>query len=411
MSIRAILSLAVTLALAPAALAQTTKPADRVDELFISGDMKSAEAGLEKMLAADPKDDHARFGLGTAQVLLAVEDLFQSLNTYGFLRSIPGEVFGLPTDLFSSGKPPKPVTAADVRKLIAGFNAGLGKAEATLAAIKSTDVKLPLHFGLIHLDLNGDGKADDSEALGRLFGQVSGERFEPADVAAFTIGFDAADAEWLRGYCNLLMALTDFMLAHDGGDLFDHTAQLFFPNARTPFPYLRDPSGPFNYGGVNIADAVAFIHLLSLPVAEPARMKSALEHLQAMTAHSRKMWQLAMAETDDDNEWIPNPKQHSVLPGVRITLEMVDGWKVFLDEVDAILAGKKLIPFWRGKEDQGVNIRRVFTEPKRFDLVLWVQGSAAAPYLEKGPLTKEETWDGLMRLFRGNFIGFAIWFN
>jgi len=403
--------LAVAFALAPAALAQTTKPADRVDELFISGDMKSAEASLEKMLAANPNDDHARFGLGTVQVLRAVEDLFQSLNAYGFVRSIPGEVFGLPTALFSTNESPKPVTAADVRKLIANFNAQLGKAETTLAGIKSTDVKMPLHFGLIRLDLNGDSKSDDSEALWRLFGEISGERFHPETVAAFAIGFDAADAEWLRGYCNLLMGLTDFLLAHDGGELFDHTAQLFFPNAKTPYPYLRDPGGPFEYGGANIADAVAFIHLINLPVAEPARMKSALEHLQAMTAQSRKMWKLAMAETDDDNEWIPNPKQHSVLPGVRVTLEMVDGWKVFLDEVDAILAGKKLIPFWRGSGEQGINVRRIFTEPTRFDLVLWVQGSAAAPYLEKGPQTKSETWQGLMRLFQGNFIGFAIWFN
>src|SRR5262245_13535826 len=123
------------------------------------------------------------------------------------------------------------------------------------------------------------------------------------------------------------------------------------------------------------------------------------------------MWKLAMAETDDDHEWIPNPKQHSVIPEVRVTLEMVDQWQAFLDEADAILAGKKLIPFWRGAGDLGVNVRRVFLEPKRFDLVLWVQGSAAAPYLEKGPVTKRETWERLMRVFEGNFIGFAFWFN
>ena len=46
-----------------------------------------------------------------------------------------------------------------------------------------------------------------------------------------------------------------------------------------------------------------------------------------------------------------------------------------------------------------------------FDLVLWVQGTAAAPYLEKGPKTKPETWRRLQTIFQGQFIGFAFWFN
>ena len=60
---------------------------------------------------------------------------------------------------------------------------------------------------------------------------------------------------------------------------------------------------------------------------------------------------------------------------------------------------------------RGINIRKVFTEPREFDLVLWVQGSGASPYLERGPMTKPEFWRRLMGTFRGNFIGFAIWFN
>ena len=46
-----------------------------------------------------------------------------------------------------------------------------------------------------------------------------------------------------------------------------------------------------------------------------------------------------------------------------------------------------------------------------FDLVLWVQGSAATPYLEKGEFTRHEVWDRLLRVFEGEFVGFALWFN
>ena len=70
-------------------------------------------------------------------------------------------------------------------------------------------------------------------------------------------------------------------------------------------------------------------------------------------------------------------------------------------------------PVDRGGEPgrRGINFRRIFTEPREFDLVLWAQGTAAAPYLEEGELTPPETWQRINRIFRGEFIGFVIWFN
>jgi hypothetical protein len=139
-------------------------------------------------------------------------------------------------------------------------------------------------------------------------------------------------------------------------------------------------------------------------------MKAALHHLEQMLAQSRESWKFILAETDDDHEWIPNPRQTGVL-GVPVRQEMVDGWLEFIEEAEALLAGKRLIPFWRGDPSRGVNLRRVFTEPRPLDLVLWVQGSGASPYLEKGTLTKPAVWSRLQRVFGGEFIGFAIWFN
>ena len=87
------------------------------------------------------------------------------------------------------------------------------------------------------------------------------------------------------------------------------------------------------------------------------------------------------------------------------------------DEAEQVLQGKKLIPFWRGKPDgRGVNLRRAFTEPRTFDPIEWFQGTAAVPYLEKGPLTKLADRGMLERIdsaFGGrlNFVGFVFWFN
>ena len=53
----------------------------------------------------------------------------------------------------------------------------------------------------------------------------------------------------------------------------------------------------------------------------------------------------------------------------------------------------------------------MFFEPRDFDLVLWVAGIGAAPYLEDGEVLGGSDWSELNRIFRGNFLGYAFWFN
>ena len=291
----------------------------------------------------------------------------------------------------------------------------LGKAEATLARVDDPAVKIPIHFGQIRLDIVGDGNAGEEETLWKLYARLNSEaRVTPEAAKEFVIAFDRGDVDWLRGYCHLLMAFGEFYLAHDGNELFQRTAQLFFTRPDTPFAAFGagKPADQEQFAIGEIADLIAFIHLIRLPLSEPKRMSAAFDHLQAMFALSRESWKFYMAEDDDDHEWIPNPKQMGVIPGVKISEEIVRGWTTtFLDEADDLLAGRKLVPFWRNSDGRGVNLRRIFTEPREFDLVLWAQGTAAIPYLEQGNLTTPEVWQRLQRIFGGEFLGFAIWFN
>lgn len=91
--------------------------------------------------------------------------------------------------------------------------------------------------------------------------------------------------------------------------------------------------------------------------------------------------------------------------------ERMAAWHRFLLEAESILNGKTLLPFWRGDTDKGINLRKVFTQPKDFDLVLWVQGSGAVSYLEKGEITSPQTWADFQRVVQGQFVGMAIWIN
>ena len=126
---------------------------------------------------------------------------------------------------------------------------------------------------------------------------------------------------------------------------------------------------------------------------------------------SRQSWQLIQGETDNDNEWIPGENQQSVIEGVQMDKERIRSWHAFLQEAEAVLKGDKLIPFWRTGFSGGINLAKMFTEPRECDLVLWVQGTDALPYLEEGELSQSATWTEFQRVFRGEFVGFAFWIN
>jgi hypothetical protein len=392
-------------------------PAALTEKFLVEGKLAAGEKALTEIVAAHPNDAEARFGLGTIQFVRATERLVQSFHRYGMRTSLFGNALPFDRLPIPANRSPEVIRYSDRRAILETFNDDLAKTESTLARIDNKDVKLPLHFGQIRLDLNNDGKADVDETLWKIYAQLNAGAQNPATAEAskaFLITFDRGDVAWLRGYCHLLMAMCEAILAHDFHELFEYSGCLFYPKAETPFPFLRRrPVEEVNEDSMteDILDAIAMIHMTRLPVLEPHRMKMALTHLEAMIALSRESWKFILAETDDDHEWVPNPKQHTVMPGGAVSEAMVKGWMEFLDEAQAIFKGEKLIPFWRQRDDRGVNLRRVFTEPRRFDLVLWIQGTAAAPYLDKGPKTKPETWQRLQTIFQGQFIGFAFWFN
>ena len=309
---------------------------------------------------------------------------------------------------------PEIVSYEKFRKTVANLADSLGKAEATLSPITDVNVKLPLRFGMIRMDLDGDGQTSGKDSLWNVYTGISrndGITVEQAEN--FSIKFDRGDVHWLRGYCHLISAVCQIYLAHDSSETFQRTAHLIFAKVDSPYQFLTGGKYIHRLGdsGADICDLIALIHLINWPVVEPERMKLALHHFEDVVKQSKEMWKYILAETDDDREWIPNPRQTGVIPGVKVTDEMVVAWTGLMGDIEKILAGEKLIAFWRGDTGMGINLRRVFLEPRTLDLVLWVQGTAAAPYLETGNTTKIATWNSLQNAFGRQFPGFALWFN
>ena len=380
--------------------------------LLQQGKLVEAEGLLAKTLTEQPGDDNARFALGIVQFLHAVETRMQVFHRYGFKTEGNGIIPITNLPILPNPKP-DPLDYQTARGLLQGWVDDLAKVEATLAGVKSPDVKLPLHFGLIRLDFDGDGKSTDDETLWNIYNHFNRNANASAEAAkGFVVAVDRGDVDWLRGYCHLLAAFSEAVLTYDFQELFHRSGYLLFNGIKAPEPFLTVNGDAENAMVSRIVDYVAAVHLLRLPVAEPKRMQTTLAHLESVVALSRSSWKFILAETDDDHEWVPNPKQSTIVPETKVTDEMVQGWTEFLDEFSAILAGKKLAPFWRGDNPKlGLNVRRIMTDPRPFDLVLWIQGTALVPYLEEGEVTKPDTWTRFNRIFRGEFIGFAIWFN
>lgn len=419
MSFRHLVFLPILIVLAVAAAPVPGQDGLLAEKYLLDGKLAEGAKALEGRLKAAPKDDQARFGLGVLQFLQTFEHLGGGLYKSGLRTEKAFLQPPLQVKEFLPQNPnPEKLTYTAARQLIQTLVDDLAKVEATLAEITDPAVKLPLHVGLIKIDPFGQGKPISAAFL---FERIEGAPVTSQQAKGIVIGFDRGDVSWLRGYCHFLAALGELSLSVDGQKAFDCSAHLLFEKVETPHTFLLEGRTAFDENpfenAAKISDVISLFHqMLRLSIKEPVRTKAALAHLEAGVVQAKELWKLILVETDDDNEWIPNPMQTGVV-GVKVTQEMVDVWLETLDEVEQVLKGKKLIPFWRGKaSERGVNLRRAFTESRTFDVIEWVQGTAAAPYLEKGPLTKladPRMGTRLNNAFGGplNFVGFGFWFN
>ena len=164
---------------------------------------------------------------------------------------------------------------------------------------------------------------------------------------------------------------------------------------------LVRPAQAMGFIDNTFGDGLAMIHLANWQVTDPERLKDVRLRLLKLAQLSGQSWAAARAETDNDNEWLPNAKQTSKLSAAPVDDAVIDGWLKVMDEFQSVLDGKKLMPHWRF--EKGFNVRRFFEESKRIDAVLIAAGVDAIPFLETGPISTSADWDNLSRVFRRQF--------
>lgn len=364
-------------------------------------------AKVEARLAALPAPTAEEvFGLGGVQFLRAVEISFQDRWAAG-LTDRTGMLPFLRMPLQDNPKP----AAFDPSAVVNVFvHAGdrLATAKATLASLPdSAEFGLEIALDDLWFDVNTNGTRDGGEGIADILGAAV---FGSQTTTLPTIRFDTADAAWLSAYADLLMAICDMVRAYDPTEPLTRIA-----SAREAMGKLG-PLYPDMILGGNDPARLDTIDLLAVIVAslqqqpDKARMASAHDHLQAMVDENRAFWARVEKETDDDREWLPNDRQHAAL-GIEVPQGTGAHWQAVLADIESVLKGEKLLPYWRAGEPAGFNLAKWFDNPGPIDLAGWIQGWAVLPYLEKGTVIGPDSLCAFDRLTQGQSMLFALYLN
>lgn len=384
--------------------ASAAEPAS-LQSLLEQGKMEQAIESYAKT----PSNQSA-FTKALFQLSASMEDLQQGLYRYGF--EVNSRTAGIrSTGPLPHNPNPEVVNYKKIRTLIEAFHEDLHAIEKTVANIGDDEFHLPLDLTKVRFDIDNDGKRAGHESSMALFmsmentQRITQEQLDQMNKFDGTIVFDKSDLIWLKGYVQVTLGATDLLLAHDFERPFNGLSSNLFQKPENSLS--MSGADDDNYG--DIANVIAAFHEARMKVIEPERLKQGRKHLLNMVTHSKAMWKSVLAETDNNKEWLPSPKQDSVT-GIKMTEKMVKDWHAFLTEYEAILNGKILVPHWRFK-NKGINLKRVFEESTETDVVLWVTGHAAVPFLEEGELTDDGLWRQLNRTFNGNFLGMSFFIN
>lgn len=422
-----LLSLALTLMPVGAGASEYS---DAVIDQLYAGTASQGIPAAEDACASAVAD--ACFGLGLLKLVDTYEGLAQDLYRYGAVTpddTPAGLILGLGVGEPSAPANPSPdrLTYPALRGVLEDFVAGLDAARASFEqAGTMDDFAVTIDPLRVRLDLDGDGTASHTETLGVLIasagvlagstspdGLVTGGKRKTktqAPSADTTIGFDRADAVWFSGYTQIAATPVDLLLAHDFSLFYDAYLHRVFPKAGLPMQD-QDTGGLLFLdaaGDAGIADLIAGIHTLNFPVTDRDRLMGVLARLKAVTASSRRNWELILAETDDNRELVPSPRQTPLAGDMPVTQEIVDAWLATLDTVDQVLDGKLLVPHWRFR--QGFDLQAYFATAEQTDLVM-LSGAGALPYLRDGPVADAQSFAQANRALGADWINYAFWFN
>jgi hypothetical protein len=193
----------------------------------------------------------------------------------------------------------------------------LGKVEASLAiAARHPDLSLELCLACWEIDWNNNGRVDNRD---RLLFQIEqdkhGKAIPDGDPRRKpTFRFDVGDVAWARAFVSFQRALLSLVLAYD----WDALDQVIGSLDRGKPPKVV---------------------VIRLKHAE--RVAAARRLILAGLAHADDSRRAYLAETDDDREWVPNPRQRNHPLPMPIDQAVYDTWKGVVGDLTRLVQGQE----------------------------------------------------------------------
>lgn len=201
------------------------------------------------------------------------------------------------------------------RKAFADFASALATVDADLAvAERDPAFALELCLACWDHDWNHTGELDDADRhLFEVEVDATGAELPDGDPRRRpTFRFDAGDIAWARAMIAFQRATVDLVLAYKW-DAIDR----LLDEDHFPPPQIR----------IELADA--------------GRVRHARELILAGLAFSDRSRELYLAETDDDREWVPNPRQADHAVPLVMDQAMYDTWAAVTRDVRALVDGSE----------------------------------------------------------------------
>jgi hypothetical protein len=185
-------------------------------------------------------------------------------------------------------------------------------------ATDARDFTLELCIACWEVDWNQSGAVDDRDrALFEVEVDASDQPIPNGDPRRRpTFRFDFGDLYWARAMVAFQRAILDAVLARDLTELD------VFANRRAPMP-----------------------DRITIRVVDEARQKAGVERLKDALAFSRIEHTEYLAETDDDREWMPNPRQKNHPLPLPVDDALYENWRLILDDLDRLM-----------KSDEGIDL-------------------------------------------------------
>ncbi len=392
--------LALLLCLATPAQAETLS-----QELHSNG----ITATTQRLASATTPED--LFALGALRFLGGIESALQARWQMGVSDSMMMlPIMRLP---IPENPNPAPFDPALVTTIFTDMSTRMDAAREPLLKIPAgADFGVEIAFADVWFDINANATLDTGEDAAAVLGPILlGWQWDQRDPATPlpVVRFDAADAVWLLAYTHLLQGISDTVIAYD-----PTAATTRMVDTRKALGLMNHTSTEdefdFNDSFGDFADIASVVTGALNQPPNKDRLTAAHTHFLAMVAENRRFWPLVNAETDNTMEWIPNEDQQSAL-GIPLPPGTGNTWLAVLDDAESLLKGDLLIPYWRSDANHGVNLGQMFTDPAPIDLIGWIQGYSAVPYIAQGRTVSGQSWTAFEQLMTGDALLFTVYLN